>query len=100
MKAIELREFLRERKCDTRGTKEKMIKMLIQSYQMELACLTVQQLRPKLRRRNLSQKGTKKDIVRRLVEAGPNVPKNARLHHQSLDQVDPSSTGLGMPVDL
>lgn len=71
MKATELRELLRNRKYDTRGDKEKMIKMLVMSYQNELACLTVQQLRPKLRRRNLSQKGTKKDIVRRLVEAGP-----------------------------
>ena len=71
MKAVELRELLRDRKCDTRGSKEQMIKMLVQSYQNELACLTVQQLRPKLRKRNLSQKGTKKDVIRRLVEAGP-----------------------------
>mmetsp|Transcript_17707 Transcript_17707/g.40850 ORF Transcript_17707/g.40850 Transcript_17707/m.40850 type:complete len:689 (+) Transcript_17707:490-2556(+) len=70
MKAIDLRQLLRERKCDTRGNKEQMIKMLVQSYQNELACMTVQQLRPKLRKRNLSQKGTKKDAIRRLVEAG------------------------------
>lgn len=69
--ANELRLLLRERQCDSRGTKEQMIKMLIMSYQNELACLTVHQLRPKLRRLKLSQKGTKKEIVRRLVEAGP-----------------------------
>lgn len=71
MKVADLRELLRNRKCDNRGNKDQMIKMLIQSYQTELACLTVQQLRPKLRKRNLSQKGTKKDVIRRLVEAGP-----------------------------
>lgn len=71
MKHAEIRDLLRDRKCDTRGNKEQLIKMLIMSYQNELACLTVQQLRPKLRRLKLSQQGTKKDIVRRLVEAGP-----------------------------
>eukprot|EP00536_Pseudo-nitzschia_multiseries_P008470 jgi/Psemu1/305733/fgenesh1_kg.215_\ len=71
MKANKLRELLRSRKCDYRGTKQQMIKRLVQSYQNELACLTVQQLRPKLRRRKLTLKGSKKDIVRRLVEAGP-----------------------------
>lgn len=76
MKHDEIRELLRDRKCDTRGNKEKLIKILIMSYQNELACLTVKQLRPKLRRRKLSQKGNKKDVVRRLVEAGPITPMN------------------------
>ena len=71
MKVAKLQELLRARSGDTTGTKEKMIKNLVMSYQSELACLTVQKLRPKLRRRKLSQKGTKKDVVRRLVEAGP-----------------------------
>ena len=71
MKVTKLQELLRARNCDTAGTKEKMIKNLVMSYQSEFACLTVQKLRPKLRRRKLSQKGTKKDVVRRLVEAGP-----------------------------
>eukprot|EP00533_Pseudo-nitzschia_delicatissima_P010340 CAMPEP_0116113476 /NCGR_PEP_ID=MMETSP0327-20121206/19528_1 /TAXON_ID=44447 /ORGANISM="Pseudo-nitzschia delicatissima, Strain B596" /LENGTH=596 /DNA_ID=CAMNT_0003606835 /DNA_START=94 /DNA_END=1884 /DNA_ORIENTATION=- len=77
MKHAELRKLLRDRKVDTRGKKEQMIKMLVMSYQNELSCLTVAQLRPKLRRRNLSLKGTKKDIIRRLVEAGPDMPKKA-----------------------
>jgi hypothetical protein len=71
MKVAKLQELLRARSGDTTGTKEKMIKNLVMSYQSEFACLTVQKLRPKLRRRKLSQKGTKKDVVRRLVEAGP-----------------------------
>ena len=71
MKHAEIRMLLCNRKCDTRGNKEKLIKTLIMSYQNELACLTVHQLRPKLRKRKLSQQGTKKDIIRRLVETGP-----------------------------
>ena len=74
MKHAEIRDLLRDRKCDTRGNKQQLIKVLVMSYQNELACLTVQQLRPKLRKRKLSQQGTKKEIVRRLVEAGPIVP--------------------------
>ena len=70
MKAVDLRELLRKHSLDNRGTKEKMIKLLVTMHQNELACLTVQQLCPKLRKRNLSQKGTKKDVIRRLVEAG------------------------------
>lgn len=74
MKHAEIRDMLRDRKCDTRGNKQQLIKVLVMSYQNELACLTVQQLRPKLRKRKLSQQGTKKEIVRRLVEAGPIFP--------------------------
>lgn len=71
MKSAEIRELLRDRKCDTRGTKEQMVKVLVQSYQAELACLTVKKLRPKLKKRDLCREGTKKDMIRRLVEAGP-----------------------------
>ena len=71
MKAMELRELLRNRDCNYRGTKQQMIKMLIHLYQTELACLSVQQIRPKLRKRRLSQKGNKADVIRRLVESGP-----------------------------
>lgn len=71
MKAVELRELLRYHKCDTRGTKEQMIKVLVQFYQNYYSNLTVKQLRPKLKNRGLSREGTKKDMVRRLTEAGP-----------------------------
>ena len=71
MKSDELRRLLRHRKCDTTGSKQKLIRKLVTLKQAEFACLTVHQLRPKLRKRNLSQNGNKEQIIRRLVEAGP-----------------------------
>jgi len=70
MKSDELRSLLRHRKCDTTGSKQKLIRKLVTLKQAEFACLTVHQLRPKLRKRNLSQSGNKEQIIRRLVEAG------------------------------
>ncbi|KAG7340197.1 SAP domain containing protein [Nitzschia inconspicua] len=71
LSAAELRSLLQERRCNTRGTKEVMIRRLVMVYQAELSTLTVQQLRPKLRGRGLTQTGRKQDLVRRLIECGP-----------------------------
>jgi len=76
MKSDELRRLLRHRKCDTTGSKQKLIRKLVTLKQAEFACLTVHQLRPKLRKRNLSQSGNKEQIIRRLVEAGPSEKLN------------------------
>ena len=73
MKSIELRKLLRERKADTQGCKQKLIRKLVTLQQAEFACLTVNQLRPKLRKRNLSQTGNKDEIIRRLVESGTTI---------------------------
>jgi len=70
LKATELRQLLRDRNCDTRGTRENLTRRLVTVYQAELATLTVKQLRSKLRGRGLNQTGLKVELVRRLIEAG------------------------------
>ncbi len=67
---MELRAFLRSRKCSYVGRKVHLIRRLVSIYNAELQSLTVMQLRQKLKSKQMKQGGLKSDLVQRLIEAG------------------------------